>query len=238
MKQPHNSSHPLPRLLAPALALLALGSGFQTFASDDSDDHAQHKQAGAMQAIDPNDPHAHHRQQAAAAQAAPVPTEIDLPTGLPLLDQFGKSVDLQQDVIGERIVVIDFVYTNCSTVCPVVSSIFSLLQKRLGERMDEEVTLVTITVDPTRDTPHRMLEYSKNFNHGTSWSWLTGDKKHVDKLLIALGAYTPLFEDHPAMVLIGDEKSGTWYRCACRQDIHLCRRADRQRNDPDQRRQD
>jgi len=138
--------------------------------------------------------------------------EIDLPDGLSMQNQFGTKVDLREDVIGNKIVVIDFVYTTCTTVCPVVSSIFSMLQKRLGGRMDKDITLITITVDPTRDTPHRLLSYSKNFNPGAGWSWLTGDKKTVDKALIALGAYTPNFEDHPAMVLIGDDSKSEWFR--------------------------
>ena len=47
--------------------------------------------------------------------------EITLPDGLSMLNQFGEKVLLKENVIGDRIVVIDFVYTNCETVCPVVS---------------------------------------------------------------------------------------------------------------------
>ena len=138
--------------------------------------------------------------------------EITLPDGLSMLNQFGEKVLLKEKVIGDRIVVIDFVYTNCETVCPVVSSIFSMLQKRFGEQMDKSVALVSITVDPTRDTPRRLLSYSKNFKPEAGWSWLTGDKKNVDKALNAMGAYTSNFEDHPAMVLIGDETTSSWFR--------------------------
>ena len=78
--------------------------------------------------------------------------------------------------------------------------------------LGKDVTLVTITVDPTRDTPHRLLDYSKKYNADSDWIWLTGNKKDVDKALSAFGAYTPNFEDHPAMLLIGDESRSQWYR--------------------------
>jgi len=161
--------------------------------------------------LQPIDPHAQHK-QVAAAQSNMAMARIELPDGISMLNQFGDKVNLRKDVIGDKIVAINFVYTTCTTVCPVVSSIFTMVQKSIGERMGKDVALITITVDPTRDTPHRLLKYSKNFNPGAGWSWLTGDKKTVDKTLSALGAYTPNFEDHPAMVLIGDERHSKWYR--------------------------
>lgn len=184
-------------------------AAMETGAADDP--HAKHKQAGGMQAIDPNDPHAQHK-QAAMQQAKLGTAKIELPDGLSMVNQFGDGVDLRRDIIGDRLAVVNFVYTNCTTVCPVTSSIFSMLQQRLGDRVGKEIALITITVDPARDTPHRMLTFSKSFNPGPGWSWLTGDKKTVDKALLAMGAYTPSFEDHPAMVLIGDESNSEWYR--------------------------
>jgi len=173
------------------------------------DPHAQHKMA--MSAEGEDDPHAAHK--AAAATAAKVAqAEIDLPDGLSMLNRFGDRVDLREDVIGDKIVVINFVYTNCTTVCPVISSIFAMVQDRLSGMMNKDIVLVTVTVDPTRDTPHRLSSFAKSFNPGDGWSWLTGDKKTVDKALRAMGAYTPNFEDHPAMVLIGDDNKSEWYR--------------------------
>ena len=163
------------------------------------------------QALQPIDPHAHHRQQAAAKSKMAM-AEIELSDNLPLLNQFGEQVDLRQDIIGDKVVVVGFVYTTCVTVCPVVSSIFSLVQDKLKDKMDKEVALVMLTVDPTRDTPYRLLSYAKKYNAKKGWHWLTGDKKLVDKVLKTFGAYTPLFEDHPAMVLIGDETKSEWYR--------------------------
>lgn len=205
------ASKTLIKWMAAVVSAFALSGVVYAHDPEPIDPHAQHKMAAAAQEIDPNDPHAQHKMAAAAADKVAM-AEIDLPEGLSLLNQFGARVDLREDVIGDRIVVVNFVYTSCTTVCPVISSIFSMVQQHLGKRIGKDVALITITVDPTRDTPHRMLTFAKNFNPDPGWSWLTGDKKSVDKLLLAMGAYTPNFEDHPAMVLIGDESKSEWYR--------------------------
>ena len=167
-----------------------------------------HGTAEEMEAIDP---HAQHKMMAAVSAETTL-AKVDLPTGLSLLNRFGERVDLLEDVIGDRVVAINFVYTNCTTVCPVTSSIFSMVQTGIGAQMGQDVALITITVDPTRDNPYRMRSFSKNFNPGDGWSWLSGEKASVDETLRALGAYTPNFEDHPAMVLIGDARQSKWYR--------------------------
>ena len=57
-----------------------------------------------------------------------------------------------------------FIYTSCTTVCPLVSSIMGKLQQQLGERVGTEVQLVSISIDPQTDTPERLLDYSATFN--------------------------------------------------------------------------
>jgi protein SCO1/2 len=116
------------------------------------------------------------------------------------------------DVIGDDIVVMDFVYTTCTTICPVLSALFAQVQTKLGDDVGNGITLVSMSVDPTRDTPQRMKAYSTKHGAGDGWIWLTGPKPVVNDVLIGLGAYTTNFEDHPSMVLIGDGKTGEWRR--------------------------
>ena len=82
----------------------------------------------------------------------------------------------------------------------------------IGDDVGNGVTLVSMSVDPIRDTPQRMKAYSAKHNAGDGWHWLTGPKPVVDEVLVGLGAYTTNFEDHPTMVLIGDGKTGEWQR--------------------------
>jgi protein SCO1/2 len=138
-------------------------------------------------------------------------TEVEL-RDLDLIDQDGRSVRFASDVIADRIVVMDFIYTTCTTVCPVLSAVFGQLQERLGGRLGEDVVLVSVSVDPARDTPQRLRAYSAKHGAREGWLWLTGQKPVVDDVLQGLGAYAPNFEDHPAMVLVGDGRTGDWTR--------------------------
>ena len=137
--------------------------------------------------------------------------ELSLPDA-ELVTQDGEPVRLASDVIGDRIVVVDFVYTTCTTVCPVLSAVLRQVQEKLGDRLGSDVLLVSITVDPNRDTPARLKAYSARLGVRDGWTWLTGDKTVVDGVLKAFGAYTPNFEDHPSMIVVGDAASGEWGR--------------------------
>lgn len=129
-----------------------------------------------------------------------------------LITQDGETKSLSSDIVGDRIVVVDFVYTTCTTVCPVLSAVFMQVQDQLGDRLGTEVVLVSISVDPQRDTPARLKDYASKLRARDGWMWLTGDKDVVDEVLKDFGAYTPNFEDHPATVLVGDGMTGEWSR--------------------------
>ena len=161
-------------------------------------------------AADEADPHAQHRKMAQQKSAASQ-DRIVLPDTV-LITQHGDERRLDSDIVDGRIVIIDFVYTTCTTVCPVLSAILSQVQGQLGGRVGNEVLLVSISVDPVRDTPARLKAYADKMRAGDGWVWLTGDKQAVDGVLEQLGAYSPNFEDHPSMVLVGDAESGDWVR--------------------------
>jgi protein SCO1/2 len=112
-------------------------------------------------------------------------------------------------VIGDRIAVVNFIYTSCTTVCPVSSATFQQLQGRFGAALGKDVVLVSISVDPLRDTPERLRDFSDRYQARAGWTWLTGAKPDVDAVLKGFGAYTPNFEDHAAMVLVGDANGWT-----------------------------
>ena len=129
-----------------------------------------------------------------------------------LLDQNGKSVRFKTDVIGEHIVVMNFVYTTCTTQCPLNSQLLSHVQKNLSKEEYEKVQLVSLSVDPGTDTPERLKNYAEKIGAGPGWTWLTGHRPEVNQLLNALGVYTPDFKIHPSVVLVGDGKTGNWTR--------------------------
>ena len=129
-----------------------------------------------------------------------------------LLNQDGDEVLFVSDVIGDNIVVMDFVYTTCTTICPVLSALFAQVQGQLGDQLGQDVVMISMSVDPIRDTPQRLKAYSAKHHAGEGWVWLTGPKTTVEDVLTGVGAYTTNFEDHPSMVLVGDGKTGEWKR--------------------------
>ena len=129
-----------------------------------------------------------------------------------LVTQDGKQVKFKSDVIGDKLVAMTFIYTSCTTICPVYNAIFTQLQDLLGERQGRDAILVTITVDPARDIPRRMKKEAKKFGAKPGWYYLSGKKHNVDEVLKGLDAYFVDFEEHPPMALIGDGKTGTWRR--------------------------
>jgi protein SCO1/2 len=160
--------------------------------------------AGAQQHARAHDEHSQH----AAAAPAPASAKVVL-RGESLIDQTGKRVRLADDVIADKIAIVDFIYTTCTTVCPVLSATLSQLQQRLAPAFGKEVVLVSISVDPLRDTPQRLREHAARYDAREGWVWLTGAKPDVDAVLKGFGAYAPNFEDHPAMVLVGDASGWT-----------------------------
>ncbi len=131
---------------------------------------------------------------------------------LELLNQDDERVKFASDVLGDKLAAVTFFYSSCTTTCPITNAIFAQLQSRLGERLDRDVQLVSLTVDPVTDTPRRLASFSAKFQRKPGWTWLTGEKQNVDRVLEGLGAYSADYSLHPVMVLVGDPRSGRWSR--------------------------
>jgi protein SCO1/2 len=112
------------------------------------------------------DPHAKHRaMMKQRTEPTAVSADIDLRDRL-LVDQDNQERMFVSDVIGDNIVVMDFVYTTCTTICPVLSALFTQVQGKLGDAVGDEVMLVSMSVDPVRDTPQRLKAYSAKHRAG------------------------------------------------------------------------
>ncbi len=154
------------------------------------------------------DEHAGHKAPASSTQEH---TQVKF-ANVPLLDQTGKTVRLEQDLVQGKIVVMSFIYTSCTTVCPVVSSIMGKVQKQLGARVGEEVQLVSISIDPQRDDPKRLQDYARTFQRGPGWSWLTGSPQSINETLKGLGSFSGDLKNHQPLILVGDGNNRHWMR--------------------------
>ena len=136
-------------------------------------------------------------------------SKINVPD-VELLDQNGRKIHFYTDLVKGRTVVINFIFTTCTTICPPLGATFARVQKELGARRD--VRFISISVDPATDTPERLKSWGAKFRAGENWTLVTGDKPKVDELLRALGASSARREDHSPTVLIGNDTHGTWTR--------------------------
>ncbi|HEX6184507.1 MAG TPA: SCO family protein [Pyrinomonadaceae bacterium] len=129
-----------------------------------------------------------------------------------VLDQDGRRLDFYKDLVKGKTVAINFIFTTCTTVCPPLTATFRRVQQLLGERAGREVSLISVSVDPTTDTPERLKAFAEKFKAGPGWTFVTGGKPEISALLRALGTATADKTDHTATVLIGNEPSGHWTR--------------------------
>lgn len=90
-----------------------------------------------------------------------------------LIRDDGKAVSLSAELDDGRPVVLNFVFTTCSSVCPLMSQVMAQFQQRLGVDRDK-VHLMSISIDPEEDTPARLREYARKFHAGAEWQHYTG----------------------------------------------------------------
>lgn len=128
-----------------------------------------------------------------------------------VLDQNGKALDFYSDLIKGQNVAINFIFTTCTTVCPVLTATFRRVQTEL-EAAQSNVKLISISVDPTIDTPERLRDFADKFKAGPGWTFVTGEKSEIDSLLQRLGAGLGNKNDHTSMVLIGNDPADVWTR--------------------------
>ncbi|HEU4769773.1 MAG TPA: SCO family protein [Pyrinomonadaceae bacterium] len=127
-------------------------------------------------------------------------------------DQHGNALHFYTDLIKDKTVAINFIFTNCTTICPPLAATFARLQKEMGDKVGKDVHLISISVDPVTDTPERLKAWGAKFKAGPGWTFVTGEKQEMDKLLNALGAAVSKREDHTPALIIGNDSKGVWTR--------------------------
>ena len=167
-----------------------------------SNAHANEAEAASMPAE--NNP-------AVAADGVTAPRKMIIPDVV-VLDQDGKVVHFYSDLIKGKTVAINFIFTTCTTICPPLAATFARVQREMGDKVGRDVHFISISVDPVTDTPERLKAWGAKFKAGAGWTFVTGDKQEMDKLLNALGASVSRREDHSPTVIVGNDLKGVWTR--------------------------
>jgi protein SCO1/2 len=131
-------------------------------------------------------------------------------TDVMLVNQDGKQMHLYSDLIKDKVVIISSFFATCQASCLPMNHNLEKLQQVLGEHMDKDVHIISISVDPTVDTPANLKEYAKKLHAKPGWYFLTGDKQNVDFALSKVGQFVEHKEDHASLIVIGNERTGLW----------------------------
>ena len=128
-----------------------------------------------------------------------------------LIDQSGRSVALRSLVETSAPVFLNFIFTTCGTVCPVLSASFAGFQHSIGDGAPRPL-LVSITIDPENDTPDVLHAYARRFAAGDGWLFLTGTRQDIDAVMEAFDAYVSNRMNHRPVTFVRSAESERWTR--------------------------
>lgn len=129
-----------------------------------------------------------------------------------LLNQDGKKVNLRALIEGGKPVIVNFIFSTCTTICPVMTATFSNLRSELGDKAAERVQLISISIDPENDRPERMKQYLSRFNSGPGWEFLTGTRDDIGRVLKAFDAFVVDKMSHEPLFISRAPGSEEWVR--------------------------
>jgi protein SCO1/2 len=126
-----------------------------------------------------------------------------------VIRQDGKKLSLSKEVNDGRPVMLNFIFTSCSAICPMLSHVLSKAQAKLAK---EKVHLVSISIDPENDTPAKLSEYAKKFDAGSYWDFYTGTVETSIAIQKAFDAYRGDKMNHTSVIFMRAAPHKPWLR--------------------------
>jgi len=155
-----------------------------------------------------SDPHAHHHMMMQKTSMSQV--NYDVPA-VRLVRDDGKAVSLPDELNDGRPVILNFIYTTCTTVCPVTSHTFEQLQEMLGEERNK-VHMISISIDPEQDTPERLAAYARKYEAAPQWRFYTGTNDASLAAQRAFDVYRGDKMNHSPVTLLRAAPGKSWLR--------------------------
>lgn len=138
---------------------------------------------------------------------------VNLPN-VPLVTQDGKPVRFVDDLVADKVAVINFIFAGCSSASDQATVRLREVQQLLGERAGREIFFYSITVAPESDTPAALKRYAEKFGAGPGWLFLTGSGPDIARLREQLARHVAAPQadgnDGPASLIIADRRTGRW----------------------------
>jgi len=131
---------------------------------------------------------------------------------LPVVTQGGKTVQFYDDLIKGKIVIISFIYTSCTDICPLTTARLAQVEEKLGGLVGKDIFMVSMSVDPERDTPQRLKEYSDAFQTGPGWTFVTGKPEDIRAINFKFGERSQVLNEHRNEIVLGNDVTSQWQR--------------------------
>jgi protein SCO1/2 len=137
-------------------------------------------------------------------------------TNAQLTTHDGRKVRFYDDVIKDRVVAINHIYTNCQGLCPLSTAVLMKANRLLRERGETRVSLISLTLKPWEDGPDELKAYAEA--HGADWMFLTGSDYDLSTIRFRLFRWEhPLLdfnvEQHTGMVRTINDRLNRWSMC-------------------------
>jgi cytochrome oxidase Cu insertion factor (SCO1/SenC/PrrC family) len=128
-----------------------------------------------------------------------------------LKTQAERTVRFYSDAMKGKVVLINFVFTQCGDACPLITAKLVQAKKELGELFGAEVRFVSLSIDPQHDRPADLAKFAQKFDAlHPQWLFLTGEPANVEAVVKKLGAWTQDIESHSTAIIIGSAQQGKW----------------------------
>jgi protein SCO1/2 len=128
-----------------------------------------------------------------------------------LLNQNGETVRLKEFLSNSEPYALNFIFTTCTTICPILTSSFRQMQRQLGDKADD-LQVISITIDPEYDTPAVLQAYAKKVGATKNWTFLTGKFTTIESVEKAFKAYTSDKMEHKPTYLFKIKEDINWTR--------------------------
>jgi protein SCO1/2 len=155
--------------------------------------------------------HHHHHQAQIADTPYQKSTQAYVLPDVAFLRQDGSEVHFPADIDDGRPVVLNFIYTTCTAICPLLSQTFAGFQTKLGDEASE-VHMVSISIDPEQDTPERLAAYAKRYGAGAQWTHYTGTLEASIDVQKAFQAYYVDKMNHRPVTFLRRAPGDPWVR--------------------------
>ena len=136
-----------------------------------------------------------------------------------VVNQHGQRLRFYDDVIKNKVVMVNAFFAECGEVCPLVTQNLKRVYDMFGGRVGRDVHMISFTLQPERDTPELLKQYADVYGIGPGWQLLTGRPADMLAIRKSLNFFDPdpeldvIADTHTGILRYGNDKLQRWAGC-------------------------